>query len=267
MMSAKKIKTLIVDDEPLARRTIRDLLETDPEIEIIGECGSGSEAVNFLRKQSPDLLFLDIQMPGMNGFEALSTIEHERIPAIIFVTAFDQYALKAFDVHALDYLLKPFSDDRFWEALRQAKSHVEMREINKLSQGLLALLGEQAVGEISATRRKSYLTRFMIRVTGRVIFINAGDVDWIAADDYYIKLHTGGKCHLLRMSMNELEEKLDPKKFLRIHRSTIVNFDRVKELHQNPNGEYTVVLKSGAELKLSRNRRERLEELLTSGYD
>src|SRR5436309_9566996 len=181
MMSAKKIKTLIVDDEPLARRTIRDLLETDPEIEIIGECGSGSEAVNFLRKQSPDLLFLDIQMPGMNGFEALSKIEHERIPAIIFVTAFDQYALKAFDVHALDYLLKPFSDDRFWEALRQAKSQVGMREINKLSQGLLALLGEQAVGEMSATKRKSYLTRFMIRTTGRVIFISAADVDWIAA--------------------------------------------------------------------------------------
>jgi two-component system LytT family response regulator len=266
-MSAKKIRTLIVDDEPLARRTIRDLLETDLEIEIIGECGSGSEAVNFMLKETPDLLFLDIQMPGMNGFEALSKIEHERIPAIIFVTAFDQYALKAFDVHALDYLLKPFSDERFWEALRQAKSQVEMREINRLSKGLLALLGEQAAGETGAARRKGVLTRFMIKATGRVIFISASDVDWIAADDYYIKLHVGAKSHLLRMSMNELEEKLDPKKFLRIHRSTIVNFDRVKELHQNPNGEYIVVLKSGAELKLSRNRRERLEELLTGGYE
>src|SRR5438128_2701925 len=170
MMSAKKIKTLIVDDEPLARRTIRDLLETDPEIEIIGECGSGPEAVNFLRKQAPDLLFLDIQMPGMNGFEALSKIEHERIPAIIFVTAFDQYALKAFDVHALDYLLKPFSDDRFWEALRQAKSQVEMGEINGLRKGLLALLGEQAAGETGAARRKGVLTIFMIKATGRGLF-------------------------------------------------------------------------------------------------
>ena len=265
--AAKKIRTLIVDDEPLARRTIRDLLETDPEIEIIGECGSGPDAVNSIRKQIPDLLFLDIQMPGMNGFEALSKIEHERIPAIIFVTAFDQYALRAFDVHALDYLLKPFSDERFFESLRQAKSQIEMREVNRLSQSLVALLGEHATGETSASRRKSYLTRFMIRTAGRVIFIAAADVDWIAADDYYIKLHVGGKAHLLRMSMNELEEKLDPKNFLRIHRSTIVNFDRVKELHQNPNGEYVVVLKSGAELKLSRNRRERLEELLTSGYE
>jgi two-component system, LytTR family, response regulator len=263
----KKIKTLIVDDEPLARRTIRDLLETDIEIEIIGEAGSGSDAVGFIRKQTPDLLFLDIQMPGMNGFEALSKIEHERIPAIIFVTAFDQYALKAFDVHALDYLLKPFTDERFFEALHQAKTQIEMREVNRLSQSLVALLGEHATGETSAQKRKNFLTRFMIRTAGRVVFINASDVDWIAADDYYIKLHVGGKNHLLRMSMNELEEKLDPKNFLRIHRSTIVNFDRVKELHQNPNGEYVVVLKSGAELKLSRNRRERLEELLMGGYD
>src|SRR3954466_6613601 len=164
--ATKKIKTLIVDDEPLARRTIRDLLETDLEIEIVGECGSGSEAVHSIRKQTPDLLFLDIQMPGMNGFEALSKIEHERIPAIIFVTAFDQYALKAFDVHALDYLLKPFSDERFFEALRQAKSQIEMREVNRLSQGLVALLGELGTGETSEPRRKSFLTRFMIRTAG-----------------------------------------------------------------------------------------------------
>lgn len=263
----KKIRALIVDDEPLARRTIHDLLAADPEIEVIGECGSGVEAVTFIRRQAPDLLFLDIQMPGMNGFEALSQVEHRRIPAIVFVTAFDHYALKAFDVHALDYLLKPFSDERFFEALRQAKSQVELREVNRLSQSLVALLGEQAAGETGAVKRKSFLTRFMIKTAGRVIFISAADVDWIAADDYYIRLHVGGKSHLLRMSMNELEEKLDPQSFLRIHRSTIVNFDRVKELHQNPNGEYVVVLKNGAELKLSRNRRERLEELLTGGYD
>lgn len=268
-MSAKpkKIKTLIVDDEPLARRTLRDLLASDPEIEIIGECSSGLEAVNFIRKQTPDLLFLDIQMPGMNGFEALAKIEHEQIPAIIFVTAFDRYALKAFEIHALDYLLKPFTDKRFEEALRQAKTHVELREINRLSQSLLALLGDQARADAAPSKRKLFLTRFMIRSGGRVSFIKASDVDWIAADDYYIKLHVAGKSHLLRISMNELEEKLDPKKFLRIHRSTIINFDRVKELHQNPNGEYVVVLKDGTELKLSRSRRERLEELLTTECD
>lgn len=267
-MSAKtkKIKTLIVDDEPLARQTLRDLLAVDSEIEIIGECSSGLEAVKFIRKQLPDLLFLDIQMPGMNGFEALEKIEHEQIPAIVFVTAFDRYALKAFEMHALDYLLKPFTDKRFEEALRQAKAQVELQEINKLSRSLLALLGEQAGREAASVKRKSFLTRFMIRSGGRVAFIKASDVDWIAADDYYIKLHVGTRSHLLRVSMNELEEKLDPKTFLRIHRSTIINFDRVKELQQNPNGEYIVVLRDGTQLKLSRRRRERLEELLMNDY-
>ncbi|MDT4953645.1 MAG: two-component system, LytTR family, response regulator [Acidobacteriota bacterium] len=263
----KKIKTLIVDDEPLARQTIRDLLVADPEIEIIGECKSGIEAVNFIRKQSPDLLFIDIQMPGMSGFEALAKIDLELIPAIVFVTAFDQYAVKAFEVHALDYLLKPFSDKRFNEALQQAKTHVELREINRLSQSLVALLGDRAGSETLSPKRKGFLTRFMVRSGGRVTFIKTSDVDWIAADDYYIKLHVSDKSHLLRLSMNELEEKLDPKRFLRIHRSTIINFDRVKELHQNPNGEYVVVLKNGTELKLSRSRRERFEELLTNDFD
>lgn len=268
-MSAKvkKIKTLIVDDEPLARRTLRDLLSADPEIEIIGECSNGLETIKFIRRQLPDLLFLDIQMPGMNGFEALASIEHERIPAIVFVTAFDSYALKAFELHALDYLLKPFTDKRFEEALRQAKSQVELKEINKLSQSLLALLGDQAGREAISIRRKGFLTKFMIKSSGRVAFIKASDVDWISADDYYIKLHLAGKSHLLRVSMNELEEKLDPKRFLRIHRSTIVNCDRVKELQQNPNGEYVVVLKNGTQLKLSRSRRERLEQLLMNDYE
>jgi two-component system LytT family response regulator len=267
-MSAKtkKIKTLIVDDEPLARQTIKDLLVDDPEIEIIGECSSGPEAVNFIRQQSPDLLFLDIQMPGMNGFETLAKIEYERIPAIIFVTAFDQYALKAFDVHALDYLLKPFTDKRFKESLRQAKTNVELRELNRLSQSLLALLADRAGSETSPVKRETFLKRFMIRAGGKVAFIKTSDVDWISADDYYIKVHVAGKSHLLRISMNELEEKLDPRTFLRIHRSTIVNLERVKELHQNPNGEYVAVLKDGTQLKLSRNRRERLEVLLTNDY-
>jgi two-component system LytT family response regulator len=263
----KKFKALIVDDEPLARRTIKALLEDDPSMEIIGECGSGPEAVNFIHEQPPDILFLDIQMPGMNGFEVLARIEHDRIPAVVFVTAFDQYALKAFEVHALDYLLKPFTDQRFKETLRQAKTNVEMKEMNRLSQSLMALLKEHAGLQTGTTKRKSYLSRFMIKLGGRVVFINAAEVDWIAADNYYIKLHVGGKSHLLRISMNELEEKLDPEKFLRIHRSTIINFDRVKELHQNPNGEYVVVLKNGTELKLSRSRRERLMELLMHNHD
>jgi two-component system LytT family response regulator len=175
--------------------------------------------------------------------------------------------LKAFEVHAMDYLLKPFTDERFKETLRQAKNHVELREINRLSQNLRDLLNEYAGTPSGAVKRKSFLTRFMIKSGSRVVFINASDVDWIAADNYYIKLQVGGKSHLLRISMNELEEKLDPKRFLRIHRSTIINFDRVKELHQNPNGEYIVVLKDGTQLKLSRSRRERLDALLMNNHD
>lgn len=265
----QKIRTLIVDDEALARRTIRDLLVHDADIDIIGECSNGQEAVNMMQAQLPDLLFLDIQMPKLNGFEALAQVEVERIPAIIFVTAFDQYALKAFDVHALDYLLKPFTDQRFEEALKKAKAHIQMKEINRLSQSLVALLGKnsgaaRSVEKAVAPERKNFLSRFMIRSSGKAAFIKVEDVDWIAADDYYIKLHVGSKSHLLRISMSELEEKLDPKKFLRIHRSTIINFDRVKELQQNPNGDCSVILRDGTELKLSRSRRERLERFLMS---
>lgn len=260
----QKIKTLIVDDESLARRVIRDLLVADPDIEIIGECASGAEAVSFIEKQTPDLLFLDIQMPGMTGIDALSKIDPRRIPAIIFVTAFDQYAIKAFEVHALDYLLKPFTDERFEDALRQAKTQIEMKEMNRLTQSLAAFIQEQTGNVAGRPGRKGFLTRFMIRSAGRTAFIKAEDVDWIGADDYYIKLHVNGKSHLLRMSMAELEEKLDPERFLRIHRSTIINFDRVKELHQNANGDSVVMLKDGTRLKLSRSRREHLERFLTS---
>jgi two-component system LytT family response regulator len=262
-----KIKALIVDDEPLARRTISDLLHDDPEVEVIGECGSGAEAVASIREQPPDLLFLDVQMPGMSGFDVLSRIEFENIPAIIFVTAYDVYALKAFEVHALDYLLKPFTDERFSEALARAKSQVELREVRGLARGLRAFLRERPGVEDLAGRRKGFLTRFMVKLGSRVIFIDPADVDWIEADNYYIKLHVGGRAHLLRLSMKELEEKLDPKWFWRIHRSAIINLDRVKELHQHPSGEYVVVLKDGTELKLSRGRRERLQELLTGGHD
>ena len=262
---AKKIRTLIVDDEPLARRTIRDLLRDDPEVNVVGECGGGAEAVESILRQPPDLLFLDIQMPGMDGFDVLSHIELERIPAIIFVTAYDAYALKAFDVHALDYLLKPFTDERFREALARAKSHVELREVRDLAQSLRAFLNERTGAEPETAPRKGFLTRFMVKVGGRVIFVKSADVDWIEADNYYIKLHVGGKSHLLRVSMKELEGKLDPKSFWRIHRSAIINLERVQELRQTPNGEYMAVLKNGTELKLSRAGRERLREILMGG--
>jgi two-component system LytT family response regulator len=262
--ACKKIRTLIVDDEPLARQNIRLLLKEDPEIELAGECGSGAEALKVIQKQPLDLLFLDIQMPELSGFDVLEQIDAEKIPAVIFVTAFDQYAIRAFEVHALDYLLKPFNDARFEKALRQAKSQIEQREINQLSKRLVRLLEDRAA-PLAGARASNYLSRLMIKTASRVFFLKADEIDWVEAADYYVKLHVGRKGHLLREIMADMEAKLDPEKFLRIHRSAIVNLDRVKEMHTHFNGEYLVILQDGTELKLSRSRREHLQQILNPG--
>jgi two-component system, LytTR family, response regulator len=258
---------MIVDDEPLARASLRLLLGADPSVAIIAEAGSGPEAVTLISEHQPDLLFLDIQMPGMNGFDVLAKIDAASIPAIIFVTAFDQYALKAFEVHALDYLLKPFDDARFEKALSQAKLQIEQREINKLSRKLFALLEDREEGQDEQrveprAEPTRYLTRLMIKSASRIFFLKVEEIDWIGAEDYYVNLHVGRKSHLLRETMNDLEAKLDPDKFLRIHRSSIVNLDRVKEMHAHFNGDYVVILHDGTELKLSRSRREQLQSVL-----
>ena len=260
-MTSAKIRTLIIDDEPLARRNLRVLLEKDPQIEILEECRNGREAVKAINTHSPDLIFLDIQMPELDGFDVLARVGPEHIHAIIFVTAFDQYALKAFDVHALDYLLKPFDDERFAHALQRAKSQIEAREIDRLSKRLLALL-EEREGERSVSKQQDYLTRLMIKVSGRVVLLKVEEIDFIEADGNYAKLHVGRKSHLLREKMHDLEARLDPSKFVRIHRSAIVNLDRIKEMHPHFNGDYVVVLEDGRQLKLSRSRRENLETRL-----
>ena len=260
-MSAK-IKTLIIDDEPLARRNLRLLLEKDPQIEILEECRNGREAVKAINALSPDLIFLDIQMPEMDGFDVLARVGPEHIHAIIFVTAFDQYALKAFDVHALDYLLKPFDDERFLHALERAKTQIEAREIDRLSKRLLALLEGRESERKGAKEQTNYLTRLMVKVAGRVTLLKVEEIDFIEADGNYAKLHVGRKSHLLREKMNELEGRLDPAKFVRIHRSAIVNLDRIKEMHPHFNGDYIVVLEDGRQLRLSRTRRENLETRL-----
>jgi two-component system LytT family response regulator len=251
-----KIKTLIVDDEPLARRNLRLLLSKDPQIEILDECRNGREAVKAINTLSPDLIFLDIQMPEMDGFDVLAHVGPENIHAIIFVTAFDQYALKAFDVHALDYLLKPFDDERFAHALQRAKTQIEAREINRLSKRLLALLEERESERKTPPEQSSYLTRVMIKAAGRVVLLKVDEIDFIEADGNYAKLH------LLREKMNDLEGQLDPARFVRIHRSVIVNLDRIKEMHPHFNGDYIVVLEDGRQLRLSRTRREHLEAKL-----
>jgi two-component system LytT family response regulator len=235
------IRTLIVDDEPLARATIADLLRKDPSISIAGECGSGTEAIEAIRNLRPGLVFLDVQMPGCDGFDVIEQLGEEAPKAIVFVTAYDQYALRAFEVEALDYLLKPFTDDRFFRVLARTK----------------ALL-EQQIAEPRAN------DRLMIKSSGRVTFLRTGEIDWIEAADYYACLHAGGRSHLLRRSMGDLERDLDQKIFCRIHRSTIVNIGRVRELRLDANGEHEVVLEDGAVLRLSRSYREQLQKKLAA---
>jgi len=257
----RKIKTVIIDDEPIARRNLRVLLDRDSDVEIIGEAGSGAEAIRLIRAKSPDLVFLDIQMPEMNGLEALEHIGETSVPAIIFVTAFDQYAVRAFEVHALDYLLKPFDDARFEAALRRAKTQIEQCEAREFSKKLFALLeGHRQISDDA--KEAQYQSEFMIKSASRVFFLKADEIDWIEAADYYVRLHTGDQSHMLRETMAELEAKLDPQKFTRIHRSTIVNLDRVRQIEARAGGEYAVILHDGTHLKLSRSRRDQIEMIL-----
>ena len=260
-IAKKKIRALIVDDEPLARRNIRALLSDDAEVEIVGECGSGAQAVKLIQASPPDLLFLDVQMPEMSGFDVLKKIDLGQIPAIIFVTAYDQYALQAFEVQALDYLLKPFDDERFALALSRAKAQIEQREAAGLKKRLLALLEAEA-GQRAATPPPQYEEKFLVKSASRVFFVKADEIDWIEAADYYVCLHIGHQSHLLRETMSEMETKLNPEQFLRIHRSAIVNLSRVKQVEARPGSEYTVTLQDGTSLRLSRSRKEQLEQIL-----
>src|SRR6185369_16080929 len=248
-----KIRALIVDDEPLARQNIRILLQADPEVEIIGECGSAAAAIKAIREKTPDLVFLDIQMPKMSGFDILKQLDTNQIPIIIFVTAYDEYALKAFEAQALDYLLKPFDDSRFEMAVQRAKSQIAQRQASELSHKLRAVLMDEDQFYADEPSDGSYLTQLMIKTSSRVFFLNVEEIDWIEAADYYVQLHFKGKSHLLRETMNELVAKLNPKKFMRIHRSAIINLDRVK-LVQPRASEYVVILSDNTEIKLSRRR-------------
>jgi len=260
-MTGNKIKALIVDDEPIARRNLRALLRGYPEVELIGECGSGAEAVRLIRAGPPDLLFLDVQMPEMNGFDVLKQIDLGIIPAVIFVTAYDQYALKAFDVQALDYLLKPFDDERFAQAIGRARTQLEQRATAGLKERLLALL--EAEEKPSSVQPPAYEEKFLIKSASRVFFLRAEEIDWIEAADYYVCLHTGGQSHVLRRTMADLEARLDPDRFCRIHRSTIVNIGRVREVQARQGGDYIVLLVDETELRLSRSRKEQIERILS----
>ena len=244
------IRTIIVDDEPLARRKIREFLKSDPEIEIVGECGNGLDAVSAVRTGAPDLLFLDVQMPDMDGFAVLEALRRERLPFVIFVTAYDKYAVKAFEVRALDYLLKPFHRERFSRATERAKAQIRAQRPDLTSQ--IRELIEELRGQ------PKYLERVMIKSGGAVFFLKTDEIDWISAEENYVRLHCGKSSYLLREKISSLEQQLDPARFRRIHRSTIVNLDRVQKLHPHSHGDCQIVLQDGTELMLSRGYRDRL---------
>jgi two-component system LytT family response regulator len=250
-----KIRTLIVDDEPLARQRLRKLLEADADIAIAGECADGREALAALRELRPDLVFLDVQMPGMDGFGVLQGLGGAVTPVVIFVTAHDRYALKAFEVHALDYLLKPFDKARFAAALGRAKAQIGQGSAAALNERLHALLQ-------TVEQRRGGPERLMVKSAGRIFFVRIADVDWIEAAGNYVRLHVGEEDHLLRESLTALEKMLDPARFVRIHRSTIVNLERIRELQPAFHGDYVIILSSGAELPLARSCRHKLEEAL-----
>jgi two-component system, LytTR family, response regulator len=238
----RDVKVVIVDDEPLARQVVRILLENDRELTVAGEC-NGVDAPEVILRERPDILFLDIQMPEVDGFDVLERVGPDTVPAVVFVTAYDEYALRAFEVHALDYLLKPFDDRRFFTALSRAKEQVR-------------------TARQSAKPASSFTRRFLVRAREKVLFIKADDLEWVEAADYYVSLHAGGKSYLLRQTMAEIERQLDPARFVRVHRSAIVNLDRVKEMHPLFRGDCALVLADGTQLRLSRARREEFERRL-----
>jgi two-component system, LytTR family, response regulator len=250
-----KIRTLVVDDEPMGRERVLSLLQQEEDVEVIGECSDGTQAIAAIQQHSPDLVFLDVQMPGANGFGVIDAVGADRMPNVIFVTAYDEYALKAFEYHALDYLLKPFNRDRFKETLKHARASLERRRAGDLGRRLLAL-----VNDIKPDAPR--LERLVVKSGGRVFFLRTDEIDWIEAAGNYVRLHLGEESHLFRETMNRMEGRLDARRFVRIHRSRIVNTERIKELQPWFNGEYVVILQNGTRLTLSRGYREKLQERL-----
>jgi two-component system, LytTR family, response regulator len=251
----KKIRALVADDEPLARERLTSLLSSEPDVEVIGQARDGEEAVTAIHDRSPDLVFLDVQMPQLSGFEVIEAIGSDKMPLVIFVTAYDQHALRAFQVRALDYLLKPFDRERFTESLQRARRQLEREETGDLGRRLLALVKD-------LRRDQPRSDRLVVKSGGRLFFLRTDEIDWVEAAGNYVRLHVGTTSHLLRETMNAIEGRLDPEKFFRIHRCRIVNMERIQELQPWLNGEYAVLLRTGTRLTLSRGYREKLQDRL-----
>ena len=254
-MTSPRIRVVIADDELLARKFIRRMLKQDAEVEIVAECSNGADAATTIRREKPDLVFLDVQMPEMDGFAVLDAVRLDHLPEIVFTTAYESYAIRAFELHALDYLLKPFDQVRFKAALKYAKErfHSQHEEDKRLQVGTLLE---------SIRTQKEYLDRVIIRADGRITFLHTREIDWIEADDKYVHLHTGKGARMVRQTLATIESELDPKKFLRVHRSAIVNVDRIKELQPLFNGEHSIILDDGTRLTLSRKYKDKLFEQL-----
>ena len=249
------VRVLIVDDEPPARAKVRRFLAADPQVEVAGEAGSGPEAVEMIHLLRPDLVFLDIQMPGADGFGVLGALDAGAMPHVVFVTAYDEYALRAFEVHAVDYLLKPFDADRFATALARAKQRVRARPpADELEQRIRRALAE-------ARPAPAYLERLLVRTGTRAVFLRTDEIGWLEAEENYVRLHAGRESYLVRGTLAGLEERLDPAKFVRVHRSHMVNLASIRELHPWSHGDWMIVLHDGRELMLSRRYRDRIPEL------
>jgi len=252
----KPLRVIVADDEPLGRQRIVDLLAQQPVIDVVATASNGNEAVDTIRKYAPDLVFLDVQMPGMTGFEVVEAIGTEKMPVTIFVTAFDQFALRAFEVAAVDYLVKPFDDERFAQALARARKTIELQEMERFTRQLASLINKEEMA------KKEYLDRIPVEMRGQLRVVPVSKIDYITASGAYAELHAAGKTFAVRERMQTLEEKLDPDIFFRVHRSAIVRIDHIDVLLRAPGGDYAVRLKDGTELPLSRTKREALEQLL-----
>jgi len=252
---AAPIRVLVVDDEPLAREKIRGMAADDAELRVVGECSNGAEAIDAIQTLRPDLILLDVQMPEVGGFAVLEALKEEGLPPVIFITAYDHYAVRAFEFHALDYLLKPFDRERFRAAIERAKRQIRRENGGALDARILALLEQMR-------EQPRYTERLVVKTGGRVFFLNADEIDWVEAEGNYVSIHAGKKAYLLRETISGIEAQLDPRHFVRIHRSAVVNINRIKELQPWSHGEYHVILHDGTELTLSRSYRDNLQSAL-----
>ena len=246
------MRVLIIDDEPRARNFMRKLLVGDPSVEIAGECADGYQAIRAIKAKTPDLIFLDVQMPEIDGFAVLEQLLPEEMPAVVFVTAYDEYALRAFEQHALDYLLKPFDQERFCRTLEHAKLRIAERKSMQHTAIARLLASEE--------RRRAYLNRITVKRNGRILLVPTQDIEWIEAEDNYVLIHAGKQSYILRQTLSNIQDRLDPETFVRVHRSAIINMEALKQLQPGFDGAYGLELKSGTKLRLSRSYRERFFE-------